>query len=194
MKNYVRFGIYFVLFTFLIGAFIYLGEKDFKEEKNISDNQRFAQEYNIENDNPFVYVYGSEVVDVIKNKSGIIYLGFSSNEWSKYYVKYLNEVLNVNGVKKVYYYDLLKDRTKYTKYYRELESLLSDYLYELDNGTVRLSTPALIIVKDGKIVCFDDETALERNNMSPDFYWTNDKVDSFKRRIDSYIKGAEVYE
>jgi len=187
MKDYIRYAIYFVLFTILIGLFIYLGEKDFKDEKNISDSQRFASEYNIDNNNVFTYIYGSQTVDIIKNGSGIIFLGFPSNDWAKYYVKYLNEVLKENSVRKVYYYDLLKDRTKYTKYYRELESLLSDYLYELDNGVVRLSTPALIIVKNGKIVCFDDETSLERNNMSPDYYWSVDKIDSFKNKITSYI-------
>ncbi len=30
MKKYVRFAVYLVLFAVLIGAFIYLGEKDFK--------------------------------------------------------------------------------------------------------------------------------------------------------------------
>lgn len=194
MKKYIRYVVYFILFAALIAAFIYLGKKDFSDTSKQSDSERFAAEYSINKENPFVYSYGSEVVDIIKNKSGIIYLGFSSNDWCKYYIKYLYDVLKENDVKKVYYYDILKDRTKNTKYYLELEDLLSDYLYELDNGNIHVLTPALIFVKDGKIIYFDDETSIERNNLTPDLYWTKDKVDSFKNKINTYIKEVGVYE
>ena len=194
MKKYIRLSIYFILFTALIGAFIYLGKKDFSDTTKKEDNVKFAQEYSINKDNPFVYTYGSEVVDIIKNKSGIVYLGFSSSDWCKYYIKYLYDVLKDNDVKKVYYYDILKDRTKNTKYYRELENLLSDYLYELDNGNIHVLTPALLFVKDGKVIYFDDETSIERNNLTPDQYWTNEKIDTFKNKINTYIKEVGVYE
>lgn len=194
MKKYIRYVVYFILFAALIAAFIYLGKKDFGDTSKQSDSERFAAEYSINKENPFVYSYGSEVVDIIKNKSGIIYLGFSSNDWCKYYIKYLYDVLKENDVKKVYYYDILKDRTKNTKYYLELEDLLSDYLYELDNGNIHVLTPALLFVKDGKIIYFDDETSIERNNLTPDLYWTKDNVDSFKNKINTYIKEVGVYE
>ena len=194
MKKYIRFIIYFILFVALIGAFIYLGKKDFNDTTKKEDNVKFAQEYSINKDNPFVYTYGSQIVDIIKNKSGIIYLGFSSNEWCKYYIKYLYDVLKDNNVKKVYYYDILKDRAKNTKHYLELEEILSDYLYKLDNGNIHVLTPALIFVKDGKIIYFDDETSIERNNLTPDLYWTSDKVNSFKSKINTYIKEVGVYE
>lgn len=194
MKKVVRKIIYCLLFILLIGAFIYLGKKDFSDMSKQSDNVRFAQEYSINKENPFVYSYGSQIVDVIKNKSGIIYLGFSSNEWCKYYIKYLYDVLRDSDIKKVYYYDILKDRAKNTKHYLELENLLSDYLYKLDNGNIHVLTPALIFVKDGKIVYFDDETSIERNNLTPDLYWTNDKVDAFKSKINTYIKEVGIYE
>lgn len=194
MKKVVRKIIYCLLFILLIGAFIYLGKKDFSDMSKQSDNVRFAQEYSINKENPFVYSYGSQIVDVIKNKSGIIYLGFSSNEWCKYYIKYLYDVLRDSDIKKVYYYDILKDRAKNTKHYLELENLLSDYLYKLDNGNIHVLTPALIFVKDGKIVYFDDETSIERNNLTPDLYWTSEKVDAFKSKINTYIKEVGIYE
>lgn len=194
MKKYIRIIIYFILFTVLIGAFIYLGKKDFSDTSKQDDNVRFAQEYSINKDNPFVYSYGTEIVDILKNKSGIIYLGFSSNDWCKYYVKYLYDVLKENDVKKVYYYDILKDRAKNTKYYVELETLLSDYLYELDNGNIHVLTPALIFVKDGNIIYFDDETSIERKNITPDYYWTNDRVDAFKEKINAYINEVDIHE
>ena len=88
----------------------------------------------------------------------------------------------------------MKDRTKNSKLYRQIENKLSDYLYELDTGVVRLSTPALILVKNGNIVYFDDETSIERNNITPDYYWSEEKVNSFKNRISSYLKEVNVNE
>ena len=194
MKKYVRIAVYFILFAVLIGAFIYLGEKDFKEEKDLTDAQRFAYEYNIDHNNMFKYSYGSEIVDVIKNKTGIIFLGFANNDWSKYYVKYLYDVLKLNNIKNVYYYDLQRDRGTSTKYYRELERLLSDYLYKQDTGETRIYTPALIFVKDGKIIHFDDETSINRNNIKAEDYWTVDKIGAFKGKIDAYLKEVNYNE
>ena len=194
MKKYLRMIIYSVLFAILIGAFIYLGEKDFKEEKNLTDAQRFAYEYNISQNNNFKYSYGSEIVDVIKNKTGIIYLGFSSNDYSKYYVKYLYDVLKVNNVNTVYYYDIQKDRMGSSKYYRELERLLSNYVYKQDNGETRIFTPALIFVKDGQIIHFDDETSINRNNTKAEDYWTSERINEFKSKISSYLNEVNYNE
>lgn len=193
--KYLKYAVYFVLFALLIGAFIYLGEKDFKDEVKLSDAQKFSLEYeSVDKNNMFKYVYGSEAVDIISNKTGIIYLGFSSNDWSKYYIKYLYPILKQNNIKTVYYYDILKDRVKYSKYYRELESLLSDYLYELDNGTVRVSTPALILVKNGKIIYYDDETSIERNNITPDYYWNEERIINFQEKINTYLNEVNFNE
>ena len=194
MKKYLRYGIYAVLFALLIGAFIYLGEKDFKEDKNMSDAQRFAIEYNIDNNNMFKYSYGSEIVDILNNKTGIIYLGFASNEWSKAYIKNVFDVFRLNNIKKVYYYDLQKDRAVASKYYRQLEKLLSDYLYKLDTSDVKVFTPALLFVKDGKIMHYDDETSIMRSKDTPSEYWTEERVNDFKGKIDSYLKEVNYNE
>ncbi len=194
MKKYLRMTIYFILFTLIIGAFIYLGEKDFKEEKNLTDSQRFALEYGIDENNMFVYSYGSEVVDVIKNKTGIIYLGFSSNEWSKKYIEYLYPVLNENNIKLVYYYDIQKDRSVSSKYYRELQRILDPYLFRLDSGETRIFTPALILVKDGNIIHFEDDTAINRTGLKPSEYWDSARISDFNYRIDTYLNEVNYNE
>ena len=190
MKGTVRKIIYLFLFIILIGLFIYIGKKDFKVEQKSSDQERFATEYNVSKKNNFKYLYGSEVIDVIKNKkeTGIIFLGFPENEWSKYYVKYLMEVLEGKNIKNCYYYNLLKDRAKYTKYYRELENLLSSYLYVSDVNTI-INTPALVIIKDGNILYYDDETSIQRKSDTPESYWTYERIYNFKNKINSYLGG-----
>jgi hypothetical protein len=194
MKKYLKMSIYIVLFALLIGAFIYIGEKDFKEEANITDGQRFANDYNIDENNMFKYSYGSEIVDVIKNKTGIIYLGFASNEWARYYIKYAYSMFKLNEIKQVYYYDIQKDRNVSSKYYRELQGLLSSYLYELDSSETKIYTPALIFVKDGKIIHYDDETSINRKDLKPSDYWTDERINDFKYKINSYLKEVNYNE
>ena len=192
MKSKIRLIIYLFLFACLIAAFIYIGKKDFGSIQKYSNSERFANEYNVSTKNNFKYAYGSTIIESIKNKkeTSIIFLGFSSNEWSKYYVKYLMEVLDSHKVEHCYYYDILKDRAKSTKYYRELESMLSNYLYKNDTGITTIYTPALIIVKNGEIVAYDDETAIQKNNISPVNYWTIEKIYNFKNKINSYLEGV----
>ena len=133
MKKITRNFIYLILFALLIWGFIYLGKKDFSS--TISDGERFSKEYQtIPNDNPFVYVGSNKVLRILNNETGIILVGFSSNAWMQEYVKQLYPILKENNITKVYYYDVIEDRTKKTKNFRQIEDLLSTYLKITDMG------------------------------------------------------------
>ena len=193
MKNVLRGMIYLILFAILIWGFIYLGKKDFST--NISDAELFSKEYKaVSSDNPFVYVTSSDVLDILKNKTGIILVGFQSNAWMQEYVKQLYPILRDNNIKKVYYYDVLEDRTKKTKNFREIEDLLSNYLKITDMGVEYLFTPALIFVKNGEVVNYDDETSLVSINMQPNTYWDNDTISAFRDKINIYLSEVDYNE
>ena len=193
MKKVLRGMIYLILFAILIWSFIYLGKKDFST--NISDAELFSKEYKaVSSDNPFVYVTSSDVLDILKNKTGIILVGFQSNAWMQEYVKQLYPILRDNNIKKVYYYDVLEDRTKKTKNFREIEDLLSNYLKITDMGVEYLFTPALIFVKNGEVVNYDDETSLVSINMQPNTYWDNDTISAFRDKINIYLSEVDYNE
>lgn len=178
--------IYFILFALLIWGFIYLGKKDFSS--TISDGERFSKEYqSIPADNPFTYVSSSGVLKILNGETGIILVGFSSNKWMQEYVKQLYPILKENNIKKVYYYDVIEDRMKKTKNFRQIEDALSKYLKITDMGTEYLFTPALIFVKDGKIINYDDETSLVSYDMQPATYWNSDAITNFKNKINVYL-------
>ena len=193
MKKVLRGMIYLILFAILIWGFIYLGKKDFST--NISDAELFSKEYKaVSSDNPFVYVTSSDVLDILKNKTGIILVGFQSNAWMQEYVKQLYPILRDNNIKKVYYYDVLEDRTKKAKNFREIEDLLSNYLKITDMGVEYLFTPALIFVKNGEVVNYDDETSLVSINMQPNTYWDNDTISAFRDKINIYLSEVDYNE
>ena len=190
MKKITRNFIYLILFALLIWGFIYLGKKDFSS--TISDGERFSKEYQtIPNDNPFVYVGSNKVLRILNNETGIILVGFSSNAWMQEYVKQLYPILKENNITKVYYYDVVEDRTKKTKNFRQIEDLLSTYLKNTDMGAEYLFTPALIFVKDGKVINYDDETSLISYNMNPTTYWNSDAISAFKNKINVYLSEVD---
>ena len=190
MKKMTKNFIYLVLFAFLIWCFVYLGKKDFSN--TITDAERFSKEYTaIDTDNPFVYVNSNRVLNILNNETGIILVGFSSNAWMQEYVRELYPILKENNITKVYYYDVIEDRTKKTKNFRQIEDLLSKYLKITDMGSEYLFTPALIFVKDGKIINYDDETSLVSFDMRPDTYWNEDAIKSFHNKINTYLSEAD---
>ena len=190
MKKMTKNFIYLVLFAFLIWCFVYLGKKDFSS--TITDAERFSKEYTaIDTDNPFVYVNSNRVLNILNNETGIILVGFSSNAWMQEYVRELYPILKENNITKVYYYDVIEDRTKKTKNFRQIEDLLSKYLKITDMGSEYLFTPALIFVKDGKIINYDDETSLVSFDMRPDTYWNEDAIKSFHNKINTYLSEAD---
>lgn len=190
MKKMTRNFIYLVLFAFLIWCFVYLGKKDFSS--TITDAERFSKEYTtIDTDNPFVYVNSNRVLNILNNETGIILVGFSSNAWMQEYVRELYPILKENNIMKVYYYDVIEDRTKKTKNFKQIEDLLSKYLKITDMGAEYLFTPALIFVKDGKIINYDDETSLVSFDMRPDTYWNEDAITNFHNKINTYLSEAD---
>lgn len=190
MKKFTRNFIYLILFAFLIWCFVYLGKKDFSS--TITDAERFSKEYtSIEKENPFVYVGSNRVLEILNNETGIILVGFSSNAWMQEYVKELYPVLKENSINKVYYYDVIEDRTKKAKNFRQIEDLLSKYLKITDMGAEYLFTPALIFVKDGKIINYDDETSLVSYDMRPNTYWNEDAINNFRNKINTYLSEAD---
>ena len=190
MKKMTKNFIYLVLFAFLIWCFVYLGKKDFSS--TITDAERFSKEYTtIDTDNPFVYVNSNRVLNILNNETGIILVGFSSNAWMQEYGRELYPILKENNITKVYYYDVIEDRTKKTKNFRQIEDLLSKYLKITDMGSEYLFTPALIFVKDGKIINYDDETSLVSFDMRPDTYWNEDAITSFHNKINTYLSEAD---
>ena len=74
-----------------------------KVEAKKSDSEKFSEEYDtVDSTNLFVYRTSSEIINILKKGTGIVYLGFPSCPWCKAYVPYLNEVAKTNGLEKIY--------------------------------------------------------------------------------------------
>lgn len=114
------------------------------------------------------YVSGEEVVDIIKNKTGVIYFGFPECPWCRNAITPLLDVINDNEVETLYYYNNKEDRDiksldgtnivtekEGTDNYYQIVDLLKDYLGEYkglnDPSIKRLYYPTVVFVHDGKV-------------------------------------------
>ncbi len=186
-KKLIKNILCFLAFAIMIYLFILFGTKDYSVK--IEDNVRFAQEYkDISKNNVFVYTNGHEILNILNGKSGIIFMGFPSNEWSHYYADYLNEIALLNDIDKIYYYDFKKDRELNNTTYVNIVNKLKDYLYITDTNYVDLFAPSIWIIKDGKVIFTDSEVYTISATMTPKEYFTDYKKNLFMSTLDNAIK------
>lgn len=183
-----------VIILITLAVFLKFNSKDTKE----TDSEKFAKEYGMvdENgkttDNVFVYRTSEQIINILKKGTGIVYLGFPECPWCSEYVDYLNEVAKENGVEKIYYKNILEDRKNNTKEYQEIVKILSDYLQDDEEGNKKLYVPAVIAVKKGKIVGFDDETAWDTKGYeNPSEYWEKEGTEHLKTKLACMMKDCK---
>ena len=184
-----------IIIVILIGVIIFLLVGNNKEEETVlSDAARFSQEYTlVDKNNKFVYSDIDEVIDILEDGTGIVYLGFPECKWCQQYVVYLNEVAKDRGISKIYYYNIREDREKNTKDYQKIVSLLKEYLEEDEDGNPRVYVPAVTFMSNGKILGFDDETAYDTKGYDdPSEYWTDKTVENLKDRLNSYLDKSNM--
>ena len=151
----------------------------------VTDASKFKEEYsNVSEDNVFVYRTDKEIVDILKHGTGIVYLGFPECPWCQAYVSYLDEVAKETKIEKIYYLNILEIRKNNTKEYQEIVSLLDNYLSYDEEGKKRIYVPAIVAVKEGEIIGFDDETSHDTKGYeTPEEYWEKEDLDSLKTKL-----------
>ena len=184
------------IIVILIGIIIFLlvNNNIEKEEPVKTDATKFANEYTlVDKDNRFVYAKIDEIINILEEGTGIVYLGFPECKWCQQYVVYLNEVAEDRNVSKIYYYNIRQDRKNNTKDYQTIVNLLKKYLQEDEEGNPRIYVPAAIFMSEGRILGFDDETSYDTNGYDdPKEYWTEEEVSDLKDRLNSYLDKSNM--
>ena len=159
-----------------------------KNEKE-PDAQRFAKEYTtMTEDNYFVYRNIDEIIKILEHGTGVVYLGFPECPWCQAYVPMLNEVADIEGLEKIYYYNIYEDRKNNTESYQTIVNILNEYLQYDDEGNKRIYVPAIIVVSEGKIIGFDDETAYDTKGFEkPEEYWNEEEISDLKQKLTNMI-------
>ena len=157
--------------------------------KEETDAEKFAKEYTrVTENNYFLYRTGEEITKILEHGTGLVYLGFPECPWCQAYVPMLNEVADIEGLEKIYYYNILEDRRNNTETYQKIVSILNDYLQYDDEGNKRVYVPAVIAVSEGQLIGFDDETSYDTKGFdNPEDYWTKEEISDLKNKLTKMI-------
>lgn len=172
-KNKTQMLVYSVIFIICIFLFILIGKIDFRKDKE-TDSVQFSTLYNlVEEDNLFYFSNANEILNILNGKSGVILFGFPLNEWTNYSADILDEVSKEVGVDKIYYYDFLKDREESNGTYETIVNKLKIYVTIDDEGRSDLHAPTVLVVKNGNILGYFDDTSSIKGPISPEKYYSD---------------------
>lgn len=196
MNNHLKFDklkIILCLISVFILTIVLVFKYDSLKEKGTSDALKFKKEYeeyndkensngkkyptvNIDKDNNVKYSDASEIVGIIENGTGVIYLGYPKCPWCRNAVPVLLQAAEDSGINNIYYMNMYEERDSYIvddndnlilekegtdsykKLLKALDSVLEPYLVEnkkgekIDTGEKRIYVPIVVFVKDGEIV------------------------------------------
>lgn len=195
MKNLSFFKIYIPIISILVIILCFLALKLDEKNNNIinttASNIKFMEEYTslngktdelgnaysevlLDSNNIYYYANENEIIELLKSGTGVIYLGYPTNNYSRNIVDILNEVVSEYDYDKIYYYNIKPIMSsvvidndnkvvlnKGNAFYYELLSILNDFLdyyTVLDNNNEevileekKIEVPSVIFVKEGKI-------------------------------------------
>jgi len=176
-----------LLFFVVLGvSFLAVFLKNYTDIDN-TDAKRFKEEYESLNDtvresdgatynnvsipleNPMKYVTALEASEIIKNKTGIIYIGANWCPWCRNAVPIIIEAAKKNEIGQIYYFDASKIRDvkelkngkvittkegtkEYYKLLDKLKDVLDPYEGLKDENIKRLYFPTMVFVMGGKVV------------------------------------------
>ena len=85
-----------------------------KKTEELTNSEKFDNEYAVGENNPFVYITISELETVLNDGTGIVFFGNSDCEWCLNSVEIFNELLLKNDITEVYYLNpaILSDKKK----------------------------------------------------------------------------------
>ena len=153
-----------------------------KKTDEMSNAEKFAQEYSIEVDNPFEYISFERLKNIFEDGSGIVFFGNSDNEWCLESANVLYDVLINNEVDTVYYINPA------VLSYDEKDELLFLINEEIENIEILdIKMPCLYIIKDGVIVDYCDESLEEDDELEVDIR------ERKKILSNEYLKLIELY-
>ena len=144
----------------------------------MSDAAKFKSEYpRVAANNRFVYASDKEVLNVFDHGSGVVFLGFPQCPWCQRLSEYVDRAARAEGIDKIYYLNIREARTSNSEVYQKLVKKLEPYLEKDKNGNPRIFVPDVSIVKNGKIIGRYKEEFTGDDNITPDKYWTNERIE-----------------
>ena len=188
-------GLLFVLSLFIIaGCDKETDGEKFKQEyedlngKTIGDTKYEYPKVEIDKDNAIKYASYDDVLELLTDGTGVIYLGYPNCPWCRSAVPALLDAADEVGIKEIYYINMENERDEikvkedgtletvkegtegYKKLLERLDNILDEYTLTDIHGNVvsanekRIYVPLVIFVRKGEIVGYHLDTVESQKN------------------------------
>ena len=149
-----------------------------------TDAARFSAEYpKVSEDNVFVYRNATQIIDILRGGTGVVFFGFPDCPWCQAYAPILNDVAKEIGLKKIFYFNIQSDRADNTAEYQTIVEILRTHLSLNDEGKPRIFVPHVSVINQGALIGHNNETSLITGGITPQEYWTTEKITSLKNHL-----------
>lgn len=135
----------------LVALVVLLSGCSVKKVEDVTDSEKFAQEYDVSEKNPIVYVTYDKLMKLFEEGDHIIFLADSDYEGSNKAAQLLLQEAKKQKVEKIYYYNPKKIEEKDQKKYKKLINKLKDFLEKKEDEYV-LNLPDIYCLKAGRII------------------------------------------
>ncbi len=154
MKKYLKYIILLIVILIVIFLVIFLIKDD--------GSRQFSKKYsNVPKDNVFKKISAEDAVKLVKNKTGILYLGYPDCPWCKQLVPLLNKSAKASGVDSIYYiedfYKMRPDKNDNPinkEEYKQLVDLIGSDIVK--DNIIRV--PLVLFINKGNIVSYHSGT------------------------------------
>ncbi len=187
-KNKIQMITYIILYIICIGLFVLIGNIEVKNN-SLTESLKFSNIYkNVPQDNLYVFANATDVLNIVNGRSGVVLFGFPQNKYTSYYAEYLDLMGKEVGLDKIYYYNFLNDRDESNGTYETIVKNLGVYTPTLDEGVSDIMAPTILVVKDGNVLLYYDEVSINKGNITPDVYFTENKNAEIKELLKSVLE------
>lgn len=113
-----------------------------KPVTDVTEREIISFEYSLPEDHPFTYLDSLELNNFLEKGTGILVISNSDNEFSQYYIKLFNKILNDFDINEVYYYE-----------YSGLKEMSAELKQELEiNEEYLVSNPEFYLINKGNLL------------------------------------------
>ena len=190
MKNIIRNVIYIILASLMLGAFVYLGTRDWTPEPNHENDHIIMSRMfrGLGRNNIYEILDNKQLIRFLENGTGIVVFCFRDAPYCSYYLSILNDIVRESHLDSIFFYDILTDRETRSFYYQVVVNKSRQFLIKNDFGQHVLTVPAAFFVKDGELVGFNNDTSNLVGLVNPQSFWTMERREEFRETINDLIR------
>ena len=170
------------LIVILLISILFINGCSISKTDELTNSEKFANEYEVDEDNSFEYITLDELEDLFLGGTGLLFFGNSDCEWCIKSAKVLNDIANEEEIELIHYFN---PTTLGTDKQDKVLYLINEEIEDIE--IEKLWLPSLYVIVNGEIINYSNDTL---ESISSDDTSENEEEKLLKN---TYLKLIELY-